>query len=420
MVVHHADVITGSTAAPAALLFQEAVDASQGRLLHQPRLQPPLATNITAIAQSRFGWEGALDIKVPAGVKLLGITGPSAANQRLPPAAYASGTTQMPVTLLIAPGAAAAASQTAAAAADAAASGSTPAVPGAGSTPPSSPAAAAAVPGPDAGPMQWSSNAVSVPVLSSSTRFVAAFELARDWPTGSSFDVQVVCEWTAVDGRRVRQVGEVQAGLLDKIAVCVMQPTATIKLTARMTAELTPGRFGAVCAHNHIPTSKQVLCTSPCVTCYTCCAMLCFLQVISQTVHISDRLGPFMEGLDVPAVVLLTSQRLVASAAAAVSGQGTSSSSGGGLRLATEPPQRAVEEARLSVGMALAHVAQRMGHAHLSRRGLFGFGAQQVGLEGVQDSFKVQTSRLVCNAQRARLSSVLAVACLKLFSRYSC
>lgn len=101
-----------------------------------------------------------------------------------------------------------------------------------------------------------------------------------------------------------------------------------------------------------------------------------------------------MEGLDVPAVVLLTSQRLVATAAAAISGHTagssggpgggrTGSSSGGGnLRLATEPPKRAVEEARLSVGMALAHVAQRLGHAHLSRRGLFGFGSQQVSLGG--------------------------------------
>jgi hypothetical protein len=104
------------------------------------------------------------------------------------------------------------------------------------------------------------------------------------------------------------------------------------------------------------------------------------LQVASQAVHISDRLGPFMEALDVPAVVLLTSQRLVAAAAGAVSGQGSSqgSSSGSGLRLAAEPPKRAIEEARLSVGMALAHVAQRLGHAHLSRRGLFGFGSQQV------------------------------------------
>lgn len=111
------------------------------------------------------------------------------------------------------------------------------------------------------------------------------------------------------------------------------------------------------------------------------CVLRPALQVISQTVQVTDRLGPFMEGLDVPAVVLLTSQRLVASAAAAVSGQGPSSGSGGsGLRLAAEPPKRAVEEARLSIKMALAHVAQRLGHAHLSRRGFFGFGSQQVRL----------------------------------------
>jgi len=115
-----------------------------------------------------------------------------------------------------------------------------------------------------------------------------------------------------------------------------------------------------------------------------CCQSASLLQIISQTVNISDRLGPFLEGLDAPAVVLLTSQRLVAAAASAVSGQGsaTSGSSTSSLRLAAEPPKRAVEEARLSVGMALAHVAQRLGHAHLSRRGVFGFGAQQVGFGG--------------------------------------
>lgn len=207
-----ADVITGSSAAPAAILLQEAVDATQGRLLHQPQLAPPLAANLVAIAQSRFGWEGVLDVKLPAGVKLLSLSGPVAKGQPLPPAAYSSGGIQMPVTLLASPGAAAVAAGKAAA--EAGAGSGTSAAP----SPPAA-AAAAAVTAPDAtavslatagssaGPMQWSGNAVSVPVLSTSTRFVAALELARDWPAGSSFEVQVVCEWTAVDGRRIRQVG---------------------------------------------------------------------------------------------------------------------------------------------------------------------------------------------------------------------
>lgn len=213
------DVITGSTSAPAALLFQEAVDVSCGRLLHQPQLQPSLAANIAAIAQSRFGWEGVLDIKLPAGIKLLSLSGPIARSQPLPQAAYASGTTQLPVTLLTSPkaaataagAAAAAASKPAAASPDAAAAGGQPG--GATSPPPGQiPAGSAAAvvnlagSSGGAGPMQWGPHAVSVPVLSSSTRFVAALELSRDWPAGSSFEVEVVCEWTAVDGRRVRQV----------------------------------------------------------------------------------------------------------------------------------------------------------------------------------------------------------------------
>lgn len=172
---------------------------SQGRLLYQPQLRPPLAANIAAVAHSRFGWEGVLDLKLPAGVKLLGLSGPVAHNQRLPPAAYASGSSQLPVTLLTQPRAAAAVSKAVADAGsvEAAAGGQVSEVASPGSSGSSS----------SAGPVQWGPHAVFVPVLSTSTRFVATLELSRDWPAGSSFEVQVVCEWTAVDGRRVRQVG---------------------------------------------------------------------------------------------------------------------------------------------------------------------------------------------------------------------
>jgi hypothetical protein len=56
------------------------------------------------------------------------------------------------------------------------------------------------------GPITWSPAASGVPVVSSGSRFVAVLELTQDWQPGDSFEVQVVCEWTAVDGRRVRQV----------------------------------------------------------------------------------------------------------------------------------------------------------------------------------------------------------------------
>jgi hypothetical protein len=63
-------------------------------------------------------------------------------------------------------------------------------------------------------------------------------------------------------------------------------------------------------------------------------------------------------------------QHLVAAAAAAaVPATNT-------LRYAAAPKPNALEEGRLSIGMALAHVAQRLGHAHVSRRGWFG--SQQV------------------------------------------
>jgi hypothetical protein len=203
------------------------VDASQGRLLLQPQLQPPLASNIAAIAQSRFGWEGVLDVQLPAGVKLLSLTGPVAHKQPLPQVAYISGTTQLPVTLLTPRGSKAAA----AVGADGATGDVSAAAAGAGSSASQKPGAVP--PGPDAGgmgligssssagPMQWSSNAVSVPVLSSSSRFVAALELSKDWPLGSSFEVQVVCEWTSVDGRRVRHVSGCEcAGVLVTGLLC--------------------------------------------------------------------------------------------------------------------------------------------------------------------------------------------------------
>lgn len=104
------------------------------------------------------------------------------------------------------------------------------------------------------------------------------------------------------------------------------------------------------------------------------------LQVISHTINITDRLTPYIEGLDVPAVVLLMSQRLVAAIATAAVPK-----TGAALRVAAPPRPRSIEEGRLSVGMALAHVAQRLGHAHTSRRGMFGFGSQQVSAELCMD-----------------------------------
>lgn len=195
------DVITGSIAAPAALMLQEAVGVSHGRLLHQPGLRPPLASNIAAAAQSRFGWEGVFDVRVPHGVKVTQITGHVSATQTLPKAAYASGS-EIPVTVVTAgtsPGRPSPPSggldSVSTAVAPAAATG-------ANSTGGGPPAAINM----SSGPVAWSNAATSVPVLSSGNRFVAVLELSRDWEPGSSFEVQIVCEWTTADGRRVRQV----------------------------------------------------------------------------------------------------------------------------------------------------------------------------------------------------------------------
>jgi len=92
---------------------------------------------------------------------------------------------------------------------------------------------------------------------------------------------------------------------------------------------------------------------------------------------VSDRVFSFLDGLDVPAVVLLMAERLVTGAAAVAA---PAMSAGIKLQqLSAVPKSKALEEGRLSVGMALAHIAQRLGHAHTARKGILGFGSQLVG-----------------------------------------
>eukprot|EP00879_Flechtneria_rotunda_P018336 GHRR01019233.1.p1 GENE.GHRR01019233.1~~GHRR01019233.1.p1 ORF type:complete len:616 (+),score=248.22 GHRR01019233.1:277-2124(+) len=317
------DVITGSISAPAALLLQEVVTASHGRSIWQPQLQPPLASNIVAVIQSRFGWEGVLDVRVPAGVKVVQVSGPLAPDQPLPQAARLSGK-DLQVLLLgssgwreragtprgTGDGSAASTGNTrgslqvdvesAARSADQAAYSSQQQASQQQSTKLPSKQEATAAASVGSGPVAWSSSATVVPVLSTGSRIVAELEFSKDWQAGSSFNVQIVCEWTAVDGQRVRQI----------------------------------------CSH---------------------------------TVHITDRLSPFLDGLDVSMVVLLMAQRLMFAALAAAA-----PSANLPLAAAAPPKPQALEERRLAVGMALIHVAQRLGHAHTSRRGILGFGSQQV------------------------------------------
>lgn len=191
------DVITGSLASPAAMLLQDAVIASHGRLLHQPGLKPPLASNMVTTAQSRFGWEGVLDVRVPHGVKVVTLSGPVSPNQGLPKAAYLSGS-EVPVTVggthrrTASSGGFDGTASPPLAIADAAATAAA--------------AAGAATGSLSSGPIAWSNAASAVPVMSSGSRFVAVLELTQDWQPGSSIEVQVVAEWTSADGKRVRQV----------------------------------------------------------------------------------------------------------------------------------------------------------------------------------------------------------------------
>jgi hypothetical protein len=87
---------------------------------------------------------------------------------------------------------------------------------------------------------------------------------------------------------------------------------------------------------------------------------------------VSDHMSDFLEHLDPATASLLLVRQLVSAALEKYREA---------VRKGKAPVQRLpiLEEARLSVGVQLALMAQRMGHMHTARRGILGFGAQQVG-----------------------------------------
>ena len=169
------DIVSGSLSAPGALLLQGVCSASHGRLLHQPGLAPPLAGNLAAMVGARFGWDGVIDVRAPPGVRVAYLTGPLAVDsEALPTAAHVSGrgSNSLPIWLV---------------------------------GPPDSSGDSGGAAGAE-GPVAWSSAAAHLPVISAGMRCVAALQLTKDWAPGSSIQLQVIAEWTAADGRRVRQV----------------------------------------------------------------------------------------------------------------------------------------------------------------------------------------------------------------------
>ena len=100
--------------------------------------------------------------------------------------------------------------------------------------------------------------------------------------------------------------------------------------------------------------------------------ILPYLQVSKKEFMVSDRLSDFLEHLDPAAASLLLVRQLVSTALEKYRAA---------VRKGKPPVLRlpVLEEARLSVGVQLALVAQRMGQVHTARKGILGFGAQQVG-----------------------------------------
>ncbi len=89
------------------------------------------------------------------------------------------------------------------------------------------------------------------------------------------------------------------------------------------------------------------------------------MQVSALRLRVVERLADYLNALDVRTASLLLCRRLVAEALRR--GKGPWGLSKGQL-----------EESRLAVGAALAHVAQRMGHVRQARRGFLGIGTRQV------------------------------------------
>lgn len=93
----------------------------------------------------------------------------------------------------------------------------------------------------------------------------------------------------------------------------------------------------------------------------------------------ASRRGEFLSGLHHPTALLLLARQLVEGALTAFQKAAA----------AGRPPaarRKVLEEGALRVGMQLALVAQRLGESHTLRRGLLGWGSQQVsGAVGVGD-----------------------------------
>lgn len=89
--------------------------------------------------------------------------------------------------------------------------------------------------------------------------------------------------------------------------------------------------------------------------------MITHIQATLYKPTITQRIPEYLQGVDPNACTLLLARRLVLSAYKAGAGQ----------------HKRAFEDARLSVGMQLAHIAQRLGSVRQARGGFLGFGAQK-------------------------------------------
>lgn len=148
------DVMLGAADAAALPCLQAAADASHGgRVLLCPGFEPPFAATAAAAVQRRLGWHGALDVRVPPGVKVARVLGDVWPDLPLPPPHTGGG---------------------------------------------------AHSPGKGGG---WSLAAVAVPCIERGQCFGVLLELTRDMAAQQEVEVELLAEWTLVDGRRVRQVG---------------------------------------------------------------------------------------------------------------------------------------------------------------------------------------------------------------------
>jgi hypothetical protein len=210
------DAVVGDAGAPALPYLLDASEACGGAVLHQPGLAAPFAANVAALCLRRIGWDAFIDVRTPAGIKLKRMVGPMLVQG---PAGLPESISPVDAQPVVPAqggdsedggggGGGAAGAEGAGVAGLAAEQPQQQQQPQPRSRPGSP--AKSRVSRPAVPPTRLSAAAAAAPSIDRGRFYGAALELTSDLAPGVAQEIQVLWEWTAADGRRVRQVRALQ------------------------------------------------------------------------------------------------------------------------------------------------------------------------------------------------------------------